>query len=132
MLSVCDVYADVMGTFNDTIDRVAIGELNVRQWSLGTDRALAFRQAGNDQRFYDIDFRAMQADPIGEVRGLYAWLGEPVSEEFESRMQKWWKANAENREPAPARDPAAFGLDLDAIRPRFADWVAASARWTDH
>jgi hypothetical protein len=132
MLSVCDVYADVMGTFNDDVDREYIGELNVKQWSRATDRALAFRQAGNDDRFYDIDFRAMQADPIGEVRGLYAWLGEPVTDEFESRMQQWWKANAENREPAPARDPAAFGLDLDAIRPRFADWVAASQRWTDH
>jgi len=56
-----------------------------------------FRQDGNDDRFYDIDFRAMQADPIGEVRGLYQWLGEPVTDEFESRMQQWWTANAENR-----------------------------------
>jgi len=47
-------------------------------------------------------------------------------------MQRWWTANAENREPSPARDPADFGLDLDAIRPRFADWVAASKRWTTH
>ena len=23
-------------------------------------------------------------------------------------------------------------LDLDAIRPRFAPWVSASKRWTDH
>jgi len=132
MLSVCDVYADISGTFNDEVDRRYIGELNVKQWSAATDRALAFRRAGNDHRFYDIDFRTMQADPIGEVRGLYDWLGEPVSDEFESRMQQWWKSNAENREPAPARDPADFGLDLDAIRPRFAEWVAASARWTDH
>jgi hypothetical protein len=131
MLSVCDVYADIGGTFGD-VDREYIGELNVEQWSKATDRALAFRQGGNDDRFYDIDFRAMQADPIGEVRGLYTWLGEPVSDEFEARMQQWWKANAENREPAPARNPADFGLDLDAIRPRFAAWVDASKRWTDH
>ncbi len=132
MLSVCDVYADICGTFTDDLDKKFIGELNVKQWSLATDRALAFRAAGNDDRFYDIDFRAMQADPIGEVRGLYDWLGEPVNDEFESRMQQWWTANAENREPSPARDPADFGLDLDAIRPRFAAWVAAAGRWTAH
>ena len=132
MLSVCDVYADICGTFTDDLDKKFIGELNVRQWTLATDRALAFREAGNDDRWYDIDFRAMQADPIGEVRGLYAWLGEPLSAEFQHRMEAWWKANAENREPSPARDPADFGLDLDALRPRFADWVAASKRWTDH
>ena len=105
MLSVCDVYADICGTFTDDLDSKFIGELNVKQWTLATDRALAFREAGNDDRFYDIDFRAMQADPIGEVRGLYEWLGEPVTDEFESRMQQWWTANAENREPSPARDP---------------------------
>ena len=54
------------------------------------------------------------------------------TDEFESRMQQWWTANAENREPSPARDPADFDLDLDAVRPRFADWVAASKDWTDH
>lgn len=111
MLSVCDVYADICGTFTDDLDRELIGELNVKQWSLATDRALAFRRAG-------------------EVRGLYAWLGEPVTDEFSSRMERWWKDNAEQREPAPVRDPADFGLDLDALRPRFADWVAASTRWT--
>jgi hypothetical protein len=132
LLSVCDVYADIGATFSDHLDKHLIGEQNVRQWSLATERALAFRLDGNDDRFYDIDFRAMQQDPIGEVRGLYAWLGEPVSDEFESRMQQWWTANAANREPSPARDPADFGLDLDAIRPRFADWVAHSHRWTAH
>jgi hypothetical protein len=44
-------------------------------------------------------------------------------------MEQWWKGNAENREPAPARDPAAFGLDLDAIRPLFADYVASAEKW---
>jgi hypothetical protein len=132
MLSVCDVYADVMGTFTDEVDRDYIRELNVEQWSRGTDRALAFRREHGDGRFYDIDFRAMFSDPIGEVRGLYEWLGEPVSDEFASRMEQWWKTNAEHREPAPARDPAAFGLDPEAIRPRFAEYTAASQRWTEH
>jgi hypothetical protein len=132
MLSVCDVYADIMGTFTDSVDRDYIRELNVEQWSRGTDCALAFRDEHGDGRFYDIDFRAMLSDPIGEVRGLYDWLGEPVSDEFAARMERWWKANAENREPAPARHPADFGLDLDAVRPRFAAYVEASRRWTDH
>jgi hypothetical protein len=54
------------------------------------ERALQFRAAGAEDRFYDIGFRAMQADPIGEVTGLYAWLGVPVGEEFEARMRSWW------------------------------------------
>jgi hypothetical protein len=123
MLSVVDVYADIVGGFTDRMDRRYLGELNVTQWSKGVDRALKFREGGADDRFYDIDFRAMQADPIGEVRGLYAWLGEPVTDEFEDGMRRWWTENAETREPHPGADPESFSLDLNAIRPLFARYV---------
>ena len=130
ILSVAGVYADIAGTFTDDLDLAYLGELNVEHWSTGMDRALAFRAGGADDRFYDIDFQAVQADPIGEVRGLYAWLGEPVSDEFEAGMRGWWARNAENREPSPQLDPAAFGLDLAAVRPLFADYVSRSREWT--
>ena len=89
-------------------------------------RALRFRDGQADKRFYDIDFRAMQADPIHQVRGLYAWLGEPVGDEFESRMRTWWAEAAGEREPSSHADPVAFGIDLDKVRPLFADYVARS------
>src|SRR3954453_8250742 len=88
MLSVCDVYADLIGVFTDHMDRAYVGRLNVEQWSTGMRRLMAFRDSGADDRFYDIDFRAMQADPIREVRGLYAWLGEPVGDAFEAGMRR--------------------------------------------
>ena len=127
-----DVYADIAGGFTDHLDRHHLGRLNVEQWSIGMDRALKFRDGGEDGRFYDIDFRAMQADPIGEVQGLYAWLGEPVTEEFESGMRKWWSDNAENRDPSTHPDPETFGIDLDDVRPRFAEYTARAKEWTAH
>jgi hypothetical protein len=130
ILSVAGVYADIAGAFTDDLDLGYLGELNVEHWSTGMARAIAFRDGGAGDRFYDIDFRTVQADPIGEVRGLYAWLGEPVSDEFEGAMRRWWAHNAENREPSPQLDPAAFGLDLDRVRPLFADYVTRSREWT--
>ena len=129
MLSVADVYADIAGSFTDHVDRRYLGELNVKHWSVGMDRAVKFRDGGADDRFFDIDFRAMLADPIGEVRRLYAWLGEPVTDEFEARMRRWWAENAEKREPHTQADPESFGLDFDAIRPLFASYVDHSQRW---
>ncbi|HYC22024.1 MAG TPA: sulfotransferase, partial [Candidatus Bathyarchaeia archaeon] len=125
-----DVYAEVARMFSDEIDRRYLGQLNVEQWSLGMQRALAFRDAENDARFYDIDFRAMQRDPIGEVRGLYRWLGEPVTDEFEAGMRRWWKENAENREPHERPDPEVYGIDLARVRPMFAEYTARASRWT--
>jgi len=126
ILSVADLYADIVGGFTDHLDRRYLGQLNVEHWSVGMQRALRFRDGEADKRFYDIDFRAMQADPIRQVRGLYAWLGEPVSDEFESRMRTWWAEAAAEREPSSHADPVAFGIDLDKVRPLFADYVARS------
>lgn len=131
LLSVADLYADMVGGFSDRCDRRYLGRLNAEQWSVGMDRALAFRAHGADARFYDIDFRAMQADPVGEVRGLYAWMGEPVSTEFEQRMGSWWAHNAATREPSVRADPTDYGLDAEEIRPLFADYVQHAKRWTD-
>jgi len=129
LLSVADVYADIAGGFTDHLDRRYLGELNLRHWSVGIDRAVKFRDGGAGHRFFDIDFRAMVADPIGEVRRLYDWLGEPVSDEFEAGMRDWSARNADNREPHAHADPESFGLDFEEIRPLFADYVEHSRRW---
>ncbi|MBL7494959.1 sulfotransferase [Frankia sp. CNm7] len=132
LASVCDVFANVASRFNDTVDRRYIGAVNATVLTTGMTRALAFRDDGNDHRFHDIDFRAMQRDPISEVRGLYDWLGEPVTPAFEENMRRWWQENSADRVRVKHSDPADYGLDLDAIRPRFAEYLARSARWTSH
>jgi hypothetical protein len=130
ILSVADLYADIIGSFSTEIDRGYIGRLNVEHWSLGMERALQFRADGAEDRFHDIDFRAMQADPIGEVTGLYAWLGAPVGAEFEARMQSWWGHAAAEREPSSHADPVQFGINFDEVRLRFARYVDSASRWT--
>jgi sulfotransferase family protein len=130
LASVCDVYADILGTFTDEVDRDYVGRVNLEQWSLGINRVLDLREGPADERFYDIDFRAMQADPIGEVRGLYEWLGQPVSDEFAQRMHRWWTSNAETREPSTHSDLSDYGLDPAQVRPLFADYVVRAQEWT--
>lgn len=130
MVSVADLYGDIARRSCDDVDLRYVGALNVEHWSLGMERALAFRDRCGDDRFYDIDFRSMQQDPVGEVRGLYAWLGEPVTEAFETGMRRWWQENAEKRERNVHPDPATFGIDLDRIRPLFADYIARMPRRT--
>lgn len=130
IVSVADLYAEVATMFSDHIDLEYLGRLNVQHWSLGMQRTLAFRDGGADARFYDIDFRAMQSDPIGEVRGLYEWLGESVSNEFEAGMHRWWHENAETRQPTVHPEPATFGIDLEEVRPLFGDYISRMAGWT--
>jgi hypothetical protein len=130
LLSVADVYADIGGTFTDDLDRHYIGRLNVEQWSTGINRVMKFRDNGGNNLFYDIDFLAMREDPLGEVRGLYEWLGKPVTPQFESKMRQWWETAT--REPSTHSDPATYGLDLEQVRPLFAEYVTRSEQWTIH
>jgi hypothetical protein len=130
VVSCAHLYAEVGRRYRDDVDLRYLGAMNVELLVESVDRTLAFRDRGADHRFYDIDSRALQQDPIGEVRGLYAWLGQPVTDEFEAGMARWWRENAQDREPNVHPDAAAFGIDLDELRPRLADYTARVARWT--
>jgi hypothetical protein len=125
--SSADLYCELAKVFTDDLDLHYLGNLNVDQWSTGIARTLRYR-ADNEDRFFDIDFRAMQSDPIGSVRSLYDWLGEEVSPEFERRMTQWWKNSAEDREILERPGAEVFGIDEQTVRPLFADYTA---RFTD-
>lgn len=132
LLSVSELYRDVFASFTDDVDHHYIGSVNLKVWSTAMERVVAHRRLHDDERFYDIHHSAMQSDPIGEVKGLYRWLGEPVTPEFEAGMASWWQHSQAVREPSPTLDPATFGLDVAAIRPRFADYVDTAERWVRH
>jgi hypothetical protein len=128
MVSVSELFTEVARPFSDDIDLHYMGSFNVELWSLGMQRALAFREEA-DERFYDINFLALQEDPIREVRRLYEWLGQSVTEEFEAGMKRWWRDNGERRQPNVYPEPATFGIDLGAIRALFANYQTRMAEW---
>jgi hypothetical protein len=130
---VADLCVEVSRRFCDSIDARYIGAMNMEQWSVGMERALAFRErseAAGENRFYDIDFRAMQKEPVEQIRGLYSWLGEPVSEAFATGMQQWWAEFAAHREPNTHPDPATFGIDLDQVATLFAGYTTRMNQWS--
>jgi hypothetical protein len=116
--SVADLYFMLLQFGNDGIDPLEVGRLNMEQWGIALDRVLAFRDAGHDDRFFDIGFAAFQADPLSEISRLYDWLGRELTPETEQRMLDWRSANP--RDAGGHRyDGAAFGLDEASMAERF-------------
>jgi hypothetical protein len=76
------------------------------------------------------------ADVYADIAGLFTdhldrrYLGEPVTDEFDAGMPAWWARNEATHEPARHSSPETYGLDLEAVRPRFTDYVEHAARWT--
>ena len=130
MVSVADVYHEVGKQFSVDPDLHHLGRLNVRDWTAGMERLVAFRDVGRDHRFFDIDFRTMQDDPLGEVGALYAWLGEEITPAFEAGMARWWSEHAAHRDQNVHPEPAEFGLDLDAVRSGFSPYTNRMSDWT--
>lgn len=103
----------------DAADPVALGRHHIEVWDTALRRLIEFRDAGNDDRFFDIGFEDMQTDPIGTIRRLYAWMGEDLTPIAERRMAAWWDENSKERHGARAVRAEDFGIDVDALREQF-------------
>ena len=115
-----EVYTETTKAFTDDLDLHYLRKPQRRalEHQHSTHDELPRRQRGP---LFDIDFRAMQADPIGAVRSLYDWLGHKVSPEFEPRDGGgWWKRSAENREilrrPGPQSVPESTADGATLVR----------------
>ena len=89
-------------------------------WERALRKALAYRDAGGEDRFFDIGFAEMRPDPIPAVERLYAWLGEDLTDEVADRMRAWWEANPADKHGTHDYAPEQYGIDLDELRAQFA------------
>jgi hypothetical protein len=118
--SVCDLYYTLLSMGNPDIDPGYVGELNMSQWGIALDRMLEFRRdPARDARFLDIGFTQFQSDPIAEMRRLYDWLGDELTQDTIDRMLAWRADNPKDKHGAHTYDGAQFGITEDALAARF-------------
>jgi len=117
--SVCAVKHALMTPVTNQPDLLALGQHEMALWSESLRRLIAFRDDGREDRFFDVDFSALQADPIGAVEELYREMGDELTPETRQRMLEWWESSAAERRSARV-DLSVFGLDAAVVREQFA------------
>jgi hypothetical protein len=117
--SSADLYSELGRPFTDDADKVYLGQINADTWELGMRRMIAFRDAGNEHRFFDVHFAPFQKDPIPVIERLYDFLGEELTAEARSRMVKWRAETPREKHGEHRYDPADFGLSAEGLRERF-------------
>ncbi len=117
--SVADLYFELHHAFADEVDKRWLGEVTTDFCELGMQRMIAFRDAGNDQRFFDIHFEPFQRDPFPALQQLYDFLGEQLTEEAKVRMAAWRRETPREKHGRHTCDPAEFGIDPNIVRERF-------------
>jgi hypothetical protein len=119
MGSVADLYYEMGKVVTDTPDKRWIGEVVVDSFDLGMQRMIAFRERGNEHRFFDIHFAPFQKDPFPVLERLYAFLGEEFTDEARARMQAWREASPRDKHGLHEYHAEDYGIDLDVLRERF-------------
>ena len=89
-------------------------------WERALRKTMDHRDAGNDDRFFDIDFSEMRPDPLPAMERLYEWLGVELTTEVADRMRAWWAANPADKRGVHEYHPEQYGIDLDELRKQFA------------
>jgi hypothetical protein len=117
--SVADLYFEMGKITTDTADKAWMGAVNVESSEIGMQRMIAFREAGNEQRFFDIHFAPFQKDPFPVLEKLYAFLGEPFTDAARARMLAWRDNTPRDKHGRHEYNPGEFGLDIAALRDRF-------------
>lgn len=117
--SVSDVYYELSQAYSDQVDKPFLARQNAAWTELGLKRVIAFRDAGNDDRFFDIQFGPFMKDPFPILEQLYAFLGEPLTEEARAGMRAWRENAPREKHGAHTYDLAEFDIDLAALRERF-------------
>ncbi len=117
--SVSDLYLELRRAYSDDLDLHAIGTETKNVFEIGMHRMITFRASGQERRFFDIQFAPFQKDPFPSIEALYAFLGETLTPQARANMHNWWHSKTPEDRAYKRTDPAAFGLDLDALRVQF-------------
>jgi hypothetical protein len=129
LASVSDLYYTMLQPGNE-VDPLYVGELNLHQWGQALDRVAEFREVPeNDAKFFDIGFTQFQADPLSEIRKLYEWLGDQLSDATVDRMLAWRGDNPKDKYGKHEYAGALFGLTDEALAARFSSYRSRFAEY---
>jgi Sulfotransferase family len=90
---------------------------------MGLHRGLAVRDRVGDDRFLDVQYNDLIADPVGEVVRIYQHFGIPVDDETVRRVRDFAGENPQGKHGAHQYTPEQFGFDPERVRRRFAAYT---------
>jgi hypothetical protein len=73
--------------------------------------------------FYHLYYEEMMADPIAQIRKIYAWLGDDYTPQAEAGMRAWLAANPQGKYGAHTYSLAKWDLSKRDLEPYFADYL---------
>jgi hypothetical protein len=73
--------------------------------------------------FFHSYYDDMIADPLGQIRKIYKWLGDEFTPQAEAGMRGWLEANPQGKHGAHSYSMAKWGLSKRELEPYFSDYL---------
>ena len=124
MGSVCSLIRYVRSWSSDRDDPVELGAEQLDSWAEGVRRAMDFRRRVGDERFSDVAFADLQADPVATLgpRATSRWASTFTDAAARS-VEQWAREHKPGTRGSHDYDLADYGLTPEAVRERFADYL---------
>jgi len=109
--SFCSMVAHGRGVFSDQVDPPEVGRHWLPKVQRMVERAMATRDRRGEERFFDVRYPELIADPIGAAARVMAWTGDPLADAEVAALQKWMTKNRQHRFGRHVYDASDFELD---------------------
>jgi hypothetical protein len=105
--------------FSDAADPKQIAADWTDRWARALDRSLEIRDRVPSHHFLDIDFEAIEREPLAVVERVYDFLGWPLTLEGRKAMEGFLAANPKNKHGVHRYTLEQYGLSRRAEAARF-------------
>jgi len=108
--------------FNKEVDSTYMRERFPLQLALHLTRPLEMsRERPND--IYDLYYDDLVADPLAQMKRIYAWLGDAWTDATETGMKAWLNANPQGRFGQHSYSLSRWDLTKQDLEPYFSDYL---------
>ncbi len=120
--------ATLRSAFSDEVDPLEVGPECSRRWAEAIGRAVGFRdqRGAPAERFLDLYYADLMADPVGAVRKVYAHFELPFPDGLEEAIRGFLRSNPKDRFGRHRYGLEQFGMDPEEETRR---WAAYRTRF---
>lgn len=119
--SLCSLISAYRRMFAE-VDEGRLGEQYLEHFKLHLARPQEV-DAKDPGRIYHLHYAVLVNDPIGELRRLYGWLGEDLSDRASSNVLEWLRQNPQGKYGRHVYELETYGLSLDRLQPHLQPYV---------
>lgn len=121
--SACSLVYAVRKLYSDDVDPKAVAAVSLKTFDAMIERTIAYEAKHGAGAIHHIQYKELTADPIGEMKRLYANFGETLTDVAQTSMQAMLDANPQGKHGKHEYALEGYGLTRESVYAHFGDYI---------